>query len=79
MVRVVLLEDLEDEIGEDGAVGDVGIPVQKAASRDPSSDEFERDHLDLARPKGDCVELLDKVSRHAIVDRAVGRCCRSSL
>ncbi len=48
MVRVVFLEDLEDEIGKNGPVGDVGIPVQKAASREPSSDEFERDHLDLA-------------------------------
>ena len=42
MVHVVLLEDLEDEIGKDGAVGDVGIPVQKAAGRNPSSDELER-------------------------------------
>lgn len=67
MVRVVLLENLKDEIYEDGPICDVSIPVKKAAGRDPSSDEFKWDHVDLASPKGDGVDSLDKMRRHAIV------------
>ena len=66
MVGVILLEDFEDEISKDGAVGDVGVPVEETASGDPSGDEFERDHLDIARPEGDWVELLDEMGGHTI-------------
>jgi len=66
MVGVILLEDFEDEISKDGAVGDVGVPVEETASGDPSRDEFERDHLDIARPEGDWVELLDEMGGHTI-------------
>ena len=73
MVGVVLLEDFEDEVGQDGAVGDVGMPVKETASGDPPSDELERDHLDLARPERDCVELLEEVSWHTHIAKAMQR------
>jgi len=66
VIRVVLLEDFEDEFCEDGTVRQVREAVSETAGGVTARHQLQRDHVDVTGTEGDVVDTIHEVGRDAV-------------